>query len=109
MAAPRSARGRALAAAELLAEEFAGRLCELDHDNPFELLTATILSAQTTDARVNSVTPELFARYPAAQDLALADPGEVERIVHSTGFYAAKTRSVIAMAAALVERHGGAV
>src|SRR3954452_14318915 len=103
MAAPRSARGRALAAAELLAEEYTGALCELDHDSPFELLTATILSAQTTDARVNSVTPELFARYPTAHDLAVADPADVERIVHPTGFYAAKTRSIIAMASALVE------
>ncbi len=109
MAGPRTARGRARAAARLLAQEYTGELCELDHTTAFELLTATILSAQTTDARVNAVTPELFARYPTAHDLAVADPSDVERIVHSTGFYAAKTRSIIAMGAALVEGHGGDV
>src|SRR5689334_795874 len=84
-------------------------ICELDHTNAFELLTATILSAQTTDARVNMVTPTLFARYPTPADLAAADPDTVEDIIRSTGFYQNKTKSVIGMAAALVERYGGAV
>ena len=77
--------------------------------NPFELLAATILSAQTTDARVNMVTPELFARYPTAADLAAADPADVEEIIRSTGFYQNKTKSLIGMAGAVVERFGGEV
>jgi endonuclease-3 len=95
-----------------LAEEYPGtakELCALVHDNPFQLLGATILSAQSTDAMVNSVTPALFAKYPTAFDLAAADPGDVEVIVKSTGFFRAKTRSLIGMAGALVERYGGEV
>ena len=69
-------------------------VCELDHRNPFELLAATILSAQTTDVRVNMVTPALFARYPTPPDLAAADPAEVEEIIRSTGFYQNKTKSL---------------
>ena len=84
-------------------------MCELDHRNPFELLAATILSAQTTDVRVNMVTPALFARYPTPADLAAADPAEVEEIIRSTGFYQNKTKSLIGMASALVERFGGEV
>jgi len=84
-------------------------ICELDHTNAFELLTATILSAQTTDARVNMVTPTLFARYPSAEALAGAEPSTVEDIIRSTGFYQNKTKSVIGMATALVERYGGEV
>jgi endonuclease-3 len=95
--------------ARRLAEEYPEALCELDHRNPFELLTATILSAQTTDTRVNMVTPALFARYPDASALANADVDEVEQIIKSTGFYANKTRSIIGMAQALVERFGGEV
>ena len=83
--------------------------CELDHRNPFQLLAATILSAQTTDARVNMVTPELFARYPDAASLAAADPEDVERIVRSTGFYQSKARNLVSMAQSLVERFGGEV
>jgi len=83
--------------------------CELDHRNPFELLAATILSAQTTDARVNMVTPELFERYPDAASLAAADPEDVERIVRSTGFYQSKARNLVSMARSLVERFGGEV
>lgn len=98
-----------MAVAALLGELYPEALCELDHRNAFELLTATILSAQTTDARVNMVTPQLFAAYPDAEALAGADPSAVEEIVRSTGFYQAKTRSVIAMANALVENFGGEV
>ena len=106
---PRSPKGRARLANERLAAEYPDAACELDHTNAFELLTATILSAQSTDQRVNMVTPALFARYPTPEDLAAADPEEVEQLVHSTGFYKAKTRSIIGMAQALVERHGGEV
>jgi endonuclease III len=84
-------------------------LCALVHDGPFQLLAATILSAQTTDEAVNSVTGALFERYPTAADLAVADPADVERIVHPTGFFRAKTRSLLGMAAALEERFGGDV
>ncbi|MEN9505021.1 MAG: DNA-(apurinic or apyrimidinic site) lyase [Actinomycetota bacterium] len=92
-----------------LAEAYPEALCELDHSNPFELLTATILSAQTTDARVNMVTPALFARYPDAASLAGANVGEVEEIVRSTGFFQTKARNIVGMAEALVERFGGEV
>lgn len=106
---PRTPKGRARETAARLALEYPDALCELDHTDPFELLAATILSAQCTDARVNMVTPELFARYPTAGDLAQADPGDVETIVRSTGFYASKTKNLIGMASALVERFDGDV
>ena len=83
--------------------------CELDYRNPFELLCATILSAQCTDVRVNLVTPVLFARYPDAAALAEAAPADVEEIVRSTGFFRAKTKSLIGMAQALQARHAGQV
>ncbi|HET6954277.1 MAG TPA: endonuclease III [Acidimicrobiales bacterium] len=109
---PRSPKGRARVVADRLAVEYPGtaaELCALHHSNPYELLTATILSAQTTDERVNLVTPALFARYPKPYDLATADPAEVEELIKSTGFYRNKTRSIMGMAAALVERFGGEV
>ncbi len=84
-------------------------LCELDHSNAFELLGATILSAQCTDARVNMVTPALYARYPDPQTLAAADPAELEDIIRSTGFYQTKAKNLIAMAHALLDRFGGEV
>jgi len=96
----------------LLADEYPGtakELCELDHDGPFQLLCATILSAQTTDERVNMVTPTLFARYPNAAALAGADPADVEAIVMTTGFFRNKTKSLIGMAEGLVERFDGHV
>jgi len=92
---------------ERLAEEYPGtakELCELDYENPYQLLTATILSAQTTDVNVNKATPALFAKYPTPEDLAAADPLDVEQLVQSTGFYRNKTRSIMGMATALVER-----
>src|SRR3954467_13125330 len=82
---------------------------ELDYTTPFELLVATILSAQSTDARVNMVTPALFARYPDAGALAKATAEELEPQIHSTGFYRAKAKALLGMAAQLVERHGGEV
>jgi endonuclease-3 len=82
---------------------------ELHHSNAFELLVATILSAQSTDQRVNLVTPALFKRYPSAGDLAKAKTGELERRIHSTGFFRAKARSLTGMAKALIKLHGGEV
>jgi endonuclease-3 len=95
-----------------LAEEHPGSakdLCELDHETPYQLLAATILSAQSTDKMVNSVTPALFARYPTPEALAAADPAEVEVLVHPTGFFRQKTKSLLGMASALVDRYGGEV
>jgi len=83
--------------------------CALDHATPLELLVATILSAQCTDARVNMVTPALFAKYRNAQAYASADPRVLEREIQSTGFFRNKTKSIIGMAQGLVERHGGRV
>ncbi|HTJ74574.1 MAG TPA: endonuclease III [Acidimicrobiales bacterium] len=112
MGRPRTARGRARETLALLGDEYPGtakELCALVHENPYQLLAATILSAQTTDEAVNSVTPALFARYPTPADLAAADPADVEVIVHPTGFFRAKTRSLLGMAGALEERFGGEV
>jgi endonuclease-3 len=112
VARPRSPKGRAQETARRLAEEYPGtavELCALRHRNAFELLVATILSAQSTDETVNKVTPELFRRYPDAKALAAADPAEVEVLIHSTGFFRSKTRSLIGMATALVERFDGEV
>jgi endonuclease-3 len=81
----------------------------LDYVEPWQLLVATVLSAQTTDVNVNRVTPTLFERWPDPEDLAAADPDEVEQVVFSTGFYKQKTRSIIALAADLVDRYGGVV
>jgi endonuclease-3 len=82
---------------------------ELHHSNAFELLVATILSAQSTDARVNLVTPALFERYPNAGALARASTRDVESRIHSTGFFRAKAKALVTMAQALVDRHGGEV
>jgi endonuclease III len=109
VAKPRTPKGRAVLANTRLTLEYPDALCELDHRNPFELLTATILSAQTTDARVNMVTPALFAAYPTAGALAVAEPEAVETIIRSTGFYQAKTRSITGMAVAVRDRFGGDV
>jgi endonuclease III len=92
-----------------LQELYPDAKCALHHRNAYELLCATILSAQCTDARVNLVTPELFARYPSPFELARANPADVEEIIRSTGFFRNKTRSLIGMAQAVVERHGGEV
>ena len=83
--------------------------CELDFTSPLELLVATILSAQTTDKRVNMVTPVLFARYRTAAEYAAADRGEMEKIIQSTGFFRAKTTSLIGLGQALCEQFGGEV
>ena len=109
MARPRSPKGRARETNERLTFEYPDARCELNHRNPFELLAATILSAQCTDERVNMVTPALFRRYPDPESLAAANPADVEEIVHSTGFYRAKAANLIGMATGLVERFGGEV
>ena len=83
--------------------------CELDFTTPLELTVATVLSAQTTDKRVNLTTPALFARYPDAAAYAGADRAELEDLIHATGFFRAKAASVMGLGAALVERHGGEV
>ncbi|WP_020577123.1 endonuclease III [Actinopolymorpha alba] len=93
----------------ILAETYPQAHCELDFDNPYQLLVATILSAQTTDKRVNLVTPALFAKYPTPADLAAANPADVETIIQSTGFFRAKSKSIMGMAAALCERYDGEV
>ena len=92
-----------------LAEAYPDAHCELDFTTPLELLVATILSAQCTDKRVNEVTPVLFARYRSAADYAAASRAEVEEIIRSTGFFRAKTDSLLKLGQALVERHDGEV
>ncbi len=109
---PRTPAGRARAAHELLAQDYPGTavdLCELDHRDPFELLVATILSAQCTDERVNMTTPELFRRWPDAEALAGADPSELEEVIRATGFFRQKAKSLLGMASRVVEVHGGEV
>ncbi|HEX6547758.1 MAG TPA: endonuclease III [Candidatus Dormibacteraeota bacterium] len=105
---PRGARRRAQLTVERLKEVYPAA-CELDHQNPYQLLIATILSAQTTDVRVNQVTPKLFERYPRPLDLAGADPAEVEELIKPTGFFRTKTRAIVSTARALVDRFGGQV
>jgi endonuclease III len=83
--------------------------CELDHENAWQLLVATVLSAQTTDLRVNRTTPALFAKYPCPADLAGADPTDVEELIRPTGFFRNKTRSITGMAAAVIADHDGMV
>ena len=111
---PKRPRGAALKAhaavvLERLLAEYPDAHCALDFANAFELLGATILSAQCTDKRVNMVTPALFARYPDAAALAAADQADVEEIIKSTGFFRNKAKSLIGMASGLVDRHSGEV
>lgn len=89
--------------------EYPDAKCSLDHRNPYELLTATILSAQCTDERVNMVTPSLFRAYPSPQDLASARQEDVEELIRSTGFFRSKAKSIIGMATSVAEQHGGRV
>ena len=109
MGTPRTPKGRAAAITAILIEDFPVAICELEHRIAFELLSATILSAQCTDVRVNQVTPALFAKYPTPQLLAAANPEEIESIIHSTGFFRAKARSLIGMAHDVETRFGGEV
>lgn len=112
MARPRGAKQRAAEVVRRLADEYPGtakELCALRHENPYQLLVATILSAQSTDETVNKITPAFFRRYPTPVDLAHADPEEVEELIHASGFFRSKTKSLVGMASALEERFGGEV
>ncbi|MGH7569599.1 MAG: endonuclease III [Gemmatimonadales bacterium] len=102
-------RARASKILDQLARTYPDATCALRHTSALDLVVATILSAQCTDARVNMVTPHLFAKYRSAADYAAADPAVLEREIQSTGFFRNKTKSIIGMAQALVERHGGRV
>jgi endonuclease-3 len=102
-------RRRARKILTLLQRAYPDAKIALDFSTPLELLIATILSAQCTDERVNMVTPGLFHKYPTAHALATADPAKLENEIRSTGFFRAKTRSLLGMARALVERHDGKV
>lgn len=107
-----SAEARSERAREIIARlsrEYPDATTALDHRSPFELLVATILSAQCTDKRVNLVTPNVFSRYPDAAALARANQEELEEIIRSTGFFRNKAKNLIACARAMVERHGGVV
>ena len=115
--APVKARSRRLAPAKDRAPEIYRRLskeypdarCALDHRNPYELLVATILSAQCTDKRVNMVTPALFEKYPHASALAVANPDELQEMIKSTGFFRNKSKSLLGMATTVTEQHDGDV
>lgn len=100
---------RALAAVGALKQEYPDALCSLESENPFELLVATRLSAQCTDARVNLVTPALFAKYRTLEDYAAADVHDIEQIIHSCGFFRQKAKDIIGMAQGILERFGGVV
>jgi endonuclease-3 len=93
----------------ILEQTYPDARCELDFADPYQLLCATVLSAQCTDVRVNSVTPELFRRYATAVELAAADRAELEAIIRPTGFFRAKATSLLGIAAALTDRFGGEV
>lgn len=109
MAKPRTPKGRARRTHELLTLEYPEAECELTHENPFQLLIATILSAQATDVGVNKVTPGLFARFGDAEALAVANPEEVEVLIGSLGLFRNKTKSIVKCAGQLVDQHGGEV
>lgn len=100
---------RALAAVEILKELYPEAICSLNSSNPFELLVAVRLSAQCTDARVNLVTPALFERYKTLDDYASADVHEIEKYIHSCGFYRSKAESIVGMAQRILNDFGGAV
>lgn len=104
---PRSER--TLALLQELKATYPDAHCELNYRNPFELLVATILSAQCTDARVNQVTPELFRRFPTPEAMAAAPREELEALIHSTGFYRNKAKSILGAARAILHQHGGQV
>ncbi|HLJ10336.1 MAG TPA: endonuclease III [Planctomycetaceae bacterium] len=105
--APVDRKQRARKIAQALAKAYPDAVCALTHENAYQLLVATILSAQCTDARVNMVTPELFRRYPTPEKLARSSQADVERIIKSTGFFRAKATSLRGMAARLVEEFQG--
>ena len=98
---------RALAICEILKKEYPEAICQLNAETPFQLLVATRLSAQCTDARVNLVTPALFEKYPSENELAEAEIEDVESLIHSCGFYHGKARDLVGMAKAVRDIHGG--
>lgn len=100
---------RALLAVEALKKEYPDAICSLTYTNPLQLLIATRLSAQCTDARVNLVTPALFARFPSLEDFAAASAEEIEPYIHSCGLYKTKARDIFAMTGVLKEQYGGQV
>lgn len=100
---------RALEIAATLKRMYPRAKVSLDYGTPFQLLIATILSAQSTDARVNAVTPDLFRKYPTVESLAYADPSRVEQDIRTTGFFRSKAKSIMGAARAIVEKHGGEV
>jgi len=106
---PRSPKGRARLTHERLALEYPEALCELDHHNPFELLVATILSAQATDVGVNKATPALFARFPDPESLAEVEPEQVEPYVATIGLFRQKSKSLVGMARIVVDDYGSEV
>ena len=105
----KSVRERSLQIFDLLLQEYPDAHCALEHEGPFQLGVATILSAQTTDERVNMVTPKLFLGYPSPNDLASASQKDVETLIHSTGFFRNKAKNIIGFAKGIVEKHGGKV
>lgn len=109
MARPRGAKRRAEQVQARLIGAFPEAECALIHRNPYELLVATVLSAQCTDERVNLVTPAVFERYPTPGDLATADPEELEALIHSTGFFRAKARNLLGMATRVEQVFGGEI
>ena len=109
MARPRTPNGRAKRTHERLAVEYPDAICELDHEDPFQLLAATILSAQATDVGVNKATPGLFSRFPDPWSLAAVDPEQVEPYVNTIGLYRQKSKSLVGMARMLVDQYGGEV
>ena len=109
MGRPRSPRGRARVTHQRLAEIYPEAVCELDHSNPFELLVATILSAQATDVGVNKATPALFARFPDPWAMAAVEPEHVEPYVSTIGLFRQKSKSLVGTARRLVEEHDGEV
>jgi endonuclease-3 len=105
----KSSKAHARRTCKALQKAYPDAVCALLHKNPYELLVATILSAQCTDARVNMVTPKLFDRFPDAASLAAAQPAELEDLIRSTGFFRAKSRNLLAMANQVVSRHHGEI
>lgn len=103
------ARGRVAKILQLLRRAYPEVKCALDHENPLQLLVATILSAQCTDERVNQVTPALFRRYRTAAEFANASPGELENLIRSTGFFRNKAKAIQGCCRAIAEQHGGRV
>jgi endonuclease-3 len=105
----RASAADALALYTLIRERHADAHCELEHRNPFELIVATVLSAQSTDVMVNKITPELFRRWPGPQQLAHADPAEVEKALARIGMFRQKTKNIVGLSKLLLEKHGGQV